>query len=111
MAEYKLMGTENPRTGEVHNWIQRDGTNVTLEDVVYDLTGFQEEAERLRAERDAANRANEFLRGEVRNLARYIVEYGDHQYSCHCVRQDGALVECSCGWIDVYQQAKLRKKQ
>lgn len=75
------------------------------------LNDAAEEIERLRAERDAANRANEFLRGEVRNLARYIVEYGDHQYSCHCVRQDGALVECSCGWIDVYQQAKLRKKQ
>jgi len=48
MAEYKLMGTECPRTGEVHNWIQRDGTNVTLEEVVGDLLWLQEECERLR---------------------------------------------------------------
>ena len=75
------------------------------------VASLRQENERLRAERDASNRANEFLRGEVRNLASYIVEYGDHQYSCNCVRQDGTLVECSCGWIDVYQQAKLRKKQ
>ena len=46
MAEYRLMGTECPRTGEVHNWIQRDGTNVTLEDVVYDLLWLQAKADR-----------------------------------------------------------------
>ena len=37
MAEWKLMGTENPRTGDVHTWITADGKSVTLEDVVEEL--------------------------------------------------------------------------
>lgn len=48
MTEYRLMGTENPRTGEAHTWITRDGTNVTLEEVVSDLLWLQEECEKLR---------------------------------------------------------------
>ena len=43
MTEYKLMGTECPRTGEVHTWITRDGTNVTLEEVVEALTDMEAE--------------------------------------------------------------------
>ena len=43
MTEYKLMGTENPRTGEVHNWITRDGVAMPIEDVAEDLLWLQEQ--------------------------------------------------------------------
>ena len=48
MTEYKLMGTENPRTGEVHNWITKDGKSMPIEDVVDDLLWLQAERDECR---------------------------------------------------------------
>jgi hypothetical protein len=43
MAEYKLMGTECPRTGEEHLWMRKDGKLMSFEDVANDLFEMQEQ--------------------------------------------------------------------
>ena len=49
MSDYKLHGSENPRTGEVTTWIKRDGQDVDLEDVVSTLIELEAEIAKLQA--------------------------------------------------------------
>jgi hypothetical protein len=48
MAEYKLRGTEDPRTGEEHLWVTKDGKSMPIEDVVDDLLYLQEQLDECR---------------------------------------------------------------
>ena len=49
MSDWKLHGTENPRTGEVTTWIKRDGRDIDLEHVVDELNRQEEEIAKLNA--------------------------------------------------------------
>ena len=48
MTEYRLMGTENPRTGEEHLWMRKDGKSMSFEDVANDLFDMQEQLHHCR---------------------------------------------------------------
>jgi len=58
MVEYKLMGTEHPRTGAVNLWIRRDGESMSMEEVVSDLLWLQEQLH------------------ECRRLLRFVIDHG-----------------------------------
>jgi hypothetical protein len=49
MNDYKVVGIENPRTGEESVWVARDRRSMSPEDIVDDLNSLQAEVERLRA--------------------------------------------------------------
>lgn len=48
MTTYRLVGTENPRTGEESVWVARDGKSMCPEDILDDLVDMQAEIERLK---------------------------------------------------------------
>lgn len=90
MSDWKLMGVEDLRTGEVHNWIARDGNTVDLEDVVGELMEQQQEIERLRERLVAAEAA---LR-EIDRLQRAEMyeRCPDCDYPTECSRECGCRI-------------------